>query len=167
MRTNYVQRFDELEKLLLASGIRHIRTDPVTAPEAVANVKRLAAQGVRFDFIMHPDGDRQTAVQLLDNVKKNFADCTVFIEGLNEPDSRAEYAREWMAEIQRICKADPVLKGIPILGSALAHPYNSAVKIGDCSALVDVGNIHAYPGGRAPKSRSRCTCATSSLSIPR
>jgi hypothetical protein len=44
-----------------------------------------------------------------------------------------------------------MLKGIPILGSALAHPYIAAMKIGDCSGLVDVGNLHAYPGGRAPE----------------
>jgi len=151
VRTNYVQRFPEIERLLLESGIRHIRTDPVTAPEAVENVKKLAAEGVKFDFIIHPDGDKQTVAQLLENVKENFTDCTVFIEGMNEPDSRPEQAREWMREIQRICKADSALKSIPILGSALAHPYSSAAKIGDCSALVDVGNIHAYPGGRAPE----------------
>lgn len=151
VRTHYVERFAEIEKLLLASGIRHVRTDPVTAAEAVANVKRLAAAGVKFDFIIHPDGDRQTVSQLVDNVKRNFSDCTVFIEGLNEPDGRPEQAREWMDQIRRICKADPVLKTIPVLGSALGHPNNSATKIGDWSALVDVGNIHAYPGGQAPE----------------
>ena len=114
--------FAEIEKLLLASGIRHVRTDPVTAPQAVANVKRLAAAGVKFDFIIHPDGDRQTVAQLLENVKENFSDCTEFIEGLNEPDGRPEQAREWMGEIRQICKADPVLKSIPILGSALRIP---------------------------------------------
>lgn len=151
VHTHYVERFAEIEKLLVASGIRHVRTDPVTAPQAVANVQKLAAAGVKFDFIIHPDGDRQTVAQLLENVKQNFSDCTVFIEGLNEPDGRPEQAREWMREIRRICKTDPVLKSIPILGSALAHPYNAAAKIGDCSDLVDVGNIHAYPGGRAPE----------------
>jgi hypothetical protein len=151
VRTHYVQRFAEIEKLLIASGIRHVRTDPVTAPEAVANVRKLAAQGVQFDFIIHPDGERLTAAQLLENVRRNFADCTVFIEGLNEPDSRPEQARQWMRQIQQICKADDVLKGIPILGSALAHPHDAAARIGDCSTLVDAGNIHAYPGGRAPE----------------
>lgn len=151
VRTNYVQRFPEIERLLLESGIRHVRTDPVTAPQAVANVKRFAAAGVKFDFIIHPDGDRQTIAQLLENVKRNFSDCTEFIEGLNEPDGRPEQAREWMGEIRRICQADPALKSIPILGSALGHPHSAAVKIGDCSGLVDVGNIHAYPGGRAPE----------------
>ncbi len=151
VRTNYGQRFPEMERLLLESGIRHVRTDPVTAPQGVANVQRLGAAGVKFDFIIHPDGERLTVAQLLKNVKENFSDCTEFIEGLNEPDGRPEQAREWMGEMQRICKADPVLQSIPILGSALGHPSSAAVKIGDCSALVDVGNIHAYPGGRAPE----------------
>jgi predicted TIM-barrel fold metal-dependent hydrolase len=116
VRTNYVQRFQEIERLLFESGIRHVRTDPVTAPQAVANVKRLAAAGVKFDFIIHPDGDRQTVAQLLENVMKNFSDCTELIEGLNEPDGRPEQAREWMAEMRRICQAHPVLEGI-LLGT--------------------------------------------------
>ncbi|MFZ5832471.1 MAG: hypothetical protein ACOY3P_20485 [Planctomycetota bacterium] len=162
----YVTRFPEVAELLLECGIRHVRTDPVSQPPVVRNARELAAKGVRFCYIMHGNGDLSTIPAMLGNVRDNFADCLDFIEGHNEPDMsfrrRPGLAREdpeawvpgmraWMQEIWRLTRQDPLLRKIPVLGCAMAHPNRVGTQVGDLQGLVDVANLHAYPGGRPPE----------------
>lgn len=171
--TPYLQRFAELEPLILDLGIRHIRTDAVLHPQAVANVRRLAAAGIGFTMIAHPDGwgvpEGEAAAGLapallirngfdlayipayLEHLKKNFPQGVEIIEGLNEPDHHIEHARKWMAELRRLGRADPAFAGVQFLGSAYSHVKNIAAKGGDWTDVADLANLHGYPGGRAPE----------------
>jgi hypothetical protein len=171
--TNYVQRFAELEPLIRDLGIRHIRTDSVIHPQAVANVQRLAAAGIGFTMIAHPDGwgvpDGEAARGLapdllvqdtsnpafipafLQHLKASFPQGIEIIEGLNEPDHNIEYARRWMAELRRLGRADPAFAKVQFLGSAYSHVRVIAAKGGDRTDVADLANLHGYPGGRAPE----------------
>lgn len=150
-QTNYVTRFAELKPLILELGIRHIRTDPVQAPEAVKNVRELGAAGVKFNFLVHGGRDVGFVAEYLTHIKDNFAACVESIEGLNEPDRRPDAAKAWLVEMRRVAAQEPLLARLPIVGSALAHPWANGDKVGDWSGLVDLANMHAYPGGRAPE----------------
>lgn len=172
-QTNYVTRFAEWKPLFLALGIRHIRTDSILQPQAIRNARELADAGVKFNMSSMPDGwavpkgeEAQGLPDALLNgsaknlayipaflahIKAHFLDCTESIEGLNEPDGYAEHARRWMEELRQQGRADPAFAHVQFLGSALSNPRANAVKAGDWTPVVDLANLHAYPGGRAPE----------------
>lgn len=171
--TVYVTRFDEWKPLLLDLGIRHLRTALMLHPQAIRAGRELAAAGIRFDIATTPDGwavpkgddakglpaallsgSRQNPAYIpafLAHVKSHFIDATELIEGLNEPDTHLELARQWMEELHRLGRADPAFAHVKFLGSALSNPRINGVKAGDWTPVVDVANLHAYPGGRAPE----------------
>jgi hypothetical protein len=172
-RTNFVQRFDELEPLILALGVRHFRTGPVLEKTAAANLQRLAAHGITFNMAVHPDRwavpegadaaglDPRLLAQntsnpdfipaLLEHVKASFGASIRSLEGLNEPDHNLPSARVWMQTLRDTMRRDPAFDRVRILGSALSHPVKNTAEAGDWSELVDLANLHAYPGGRAPE----------------
>ena len=125
--------------------------------------KSLSQSGIKLCLLIFNHNTPATGIDpCLASIRNHLADSMDYIEGHNEPDMSwpdkqnwAAGSTAWLKEIRAKVKADPGLKHIKIAGSALAHPEvkESQRLMGDLSSLVDVANVHAYPGGRPNEAR--------------
>jgi hypothetical protein len=159
--------FTRVESLLVGMGVHHIRTALPRSPsrQFYTEVKALAARGITTDLILGSAGALKGGSAILtpvaaelDRIDSNgLAPALDAIEGPNEWDSRggptwATEDREYQIELYRSVKADPVLRSIPVIGPSVAN-IDHAAQLGDLSAYLDYGNVHAYPQGGQPLTR--------------
>src|SRR6201999_2991002 len=57
--------------------------------------------------------------------------------------------RTFQAAMFAAIRADARSAALPVYGPSMGRPGNGS-GVGDLSALLDVGNIHPYPGGKLP-----------------
>lgn len=153
----------DLAPLLQQLGVRHVRdgahvfANQGWMREVYGRMRALAARGFRFDLIMAPydkgaDFNRADHVRTAaDQIGVNAIDA---FEGLNEPDHGnrpgwVEQTRSFQQALYAAVKGDPALKQIPVIAPSVTSA-NSAQALGDLSAVVDLGNMHSYPGGQSP-----------------
>ena len=164
--TSYAD-FPRVESLLVALGVRHVRTALPRSPTArfYSEVLALAARGIHTDLILGSAGAPKgssvgltpVATELARIDDHSLAPALDAIEGPNEWDSRGgatwvTQVRAYQAELYAGVHADPHLAGIPVIGPSVAN-IGHASELGDLSASLDYGNVHAYPRGGQPLSR--------------
>lgn len=154
--------YDEHDRVIAALrdlGVRHVRDGLMPPTESAARQQRqrafrraLADAGIRSTVILGRPG--QDPAAFVEAVRGEGGDVLAGIEGPNEHDlsGRAGWAaevRDYQRRLFEAAKADPQVRGIPLLGPSVGNTRNASA-FGDMSAWVDRGSIHAYPGGRAP-----------------
>lgn len=165
--TAYYKRFEECRKALRDLGVRHIRDAAVAEqrnPDVLRLYQTLAGDGVRFCLLFFNHGNAGSNVEgPLAAISKRLAPSMDYLEGHNEPDGswpdKANWAAgsaAWLKELHDRAKADPALAAVPVAGHALAHPYVKASQAAEAALnlnpLIDVANVHAYPGARPNES---------------
>lgn len=160
-KTPYYTRFDEALELLVASGLKHVRSAVPLDPDTIERYKTVASRGIKlcmnfFNHGLEPSLEAYVA-RYAQIVKAHFLTHALYLEGHNEPDAswpdHANWApgvRRWVERMWQVSRQDGELSKLLIAGTALAHPQQSARRtaLGDLSGAVHVGNLHAYSGGR-------------------
>lgn len=150
--TTYVERWETVRDLLLASGIRHIREgivggyqpffDRLYALYTLGGVRLLALVGWYSDI---PGA--------LDEAQDRMPQIEAF-EGINEWDQRGDPnwvqpLRDYQRSVYQAVKSSPRRASFPVLAPAMGSPEGPAL-LGDISAWLDFGNLHNYYAGRNP-----------------
>ncbi len=150
-------------------GIHNVRDNPsVTAgSQELSNLQFLETNGIKFDFIINTtaavSGNTGSIQSLVDEINKNsLAGGVLSLEGANELDNvnSPNYSANWANNansIQEVLNSDAQNGHFVVLGPSLVgiddtadSPTLAATGIG---ALLNIGNIHAYPkGGYTPES---------------
>lgn len=147
-------------------GVRHVR-DQVRRPVPSNTAWWRAEQRKRF-AALHRAGMRMTLIAggPADSSQGSLSDRlgvirglrgVVAVEGPNEWDLNGgdRWAQDLPAmqrALYAATKRDRVLRGrrVQVVGPSLGREGNYAV-LGDLSAAMDLGNVHAYTGGRQPE----------------
>ncbi len=159
--------FPKVESLLVGLGVHHVRTALPRNPsrQFYDEVKALAADGITTDLILGSAGAVKggsatltpVALELSRIVDNGLAPALDAVEGPNEWDSRggptwAAQVRSYQMQLYAGVRADPALSSLPVIGPSVANIADAA-QLGDLSAYLDYGNVHAYPRGDQPLSR--------------
>ncbi len=112
--------------------------------------------GIKFNLMVDPRnlGLRSVDQRKVANIKALAGSSLESLEGPNEYDvsgagNWAGDLRSYQRNLYRSTKANGSTSRLPVLAPALAHARN-ADALGDLSPYLDYGNLHPYPGGRAP-----------------
>lgn len=142
---------DWVKTRLLELGVRHIRD--YYNPNIVDRHLELQRAGLRMNTLVY-DQDKVPLSEAIAGVKK-ILPFVESIEGVNEPD--IAFGANWVANtraqqaaLYKAVKADPAIRHIPVLVSAMAHTLGSPSKLGDLSVYLDYGAMHSYAGGQPP-----------------
>jgi len=157
--TQYNLAYPKVRDLLVASGIRHVRS---LSTERAEELRQLGiSSAVLVDSDMEGRGD---PVQILQRLKPFVSSgAVVAAEGPNEPDlfwkqhGRTwkgqlfpEGPRLWQQDLWQTVRADPVLDKLKVIGMSFGetywgggHPYGP----GSLADTCDWGNFHPYPSG--------------------
>ena len=112
--------------------------------------------GIKFNLMVDPRnlGLRSVDRRKVANIKSLAGGSLESLEGPNEYDVSG--ARNWARELRayqrdlyRSTKGNGSTAKLPVLAPALAHARNASA-LGNLSPYLDYGNMHPYPGGRAP-----------------
>ncbi len=159
--------FPKVESLLVGLGVHHVRTALPRVPtgQFYDEVKALAARGITTDLVVGSAGATKggsntltpVPLELQRIVDNGLAPALDAIEGPNEWDSRggptwAAQDRAYQMQLYAGVTSDPALRSIPVIGPSVANIADAA-QLGDLSAYLDYGNVHAYPRGGQPLSR--------------
>jgi hypothetical protein len=145
-------------------GVRHVRDRLILGrPDLYERLGTLAAEGVGIDLVIDP---RSGPVdQLLDQAARLPGIAS--LEGANELDLTG--SPDWPAIVRahqwRLRFGDPTdlaLGAIPVLGPSFGRA-ESATAVGALGELMHFGNLHSYPGGRAPASNLSEALATAGM----
>ena len=157
--TPYV-RADAVRDKLLELGVRYVR-DGISQkrPDVYRRMRELAQLGVRTNLIVGDPLQRWDVGPLdeqLDLIERELAPAGVVasLEGPNEFDHQdvEEWAgplRDYQRRLYEGVRARPGLDHLPVVGPSLVR-WSSRAELGDISKWADYGNLHPYPGGRAP-----------------
>jgi hypothetical protein len=152
-----VARLEEL-------GVRHLRDGVYGNPSAqwrawneryYRAVELASSRGMRFLFGMGRPGSETGTIDQLAEVVARFRHAADGLEAPNEFDhfvggpGWTSALRDYQRRLYRRVKGDPRLRGLRVVGPSFKAPA-SARRVGDQRALLDVGNIHPYTGGRSP-----------------
>jgi hypothetical protein len=141
---------------LLELGVRHLRDGACGGCTWLfPRMKDLAASGIRFELIAgNPRNTSGTLDGNLAAIKANLLGTVDALEGPNEWDNSGDAA--WVANLRAFqqtlwakVQSDPALRALPVIGPSLVKPA-SRTALGDLSTYLTYGNLHSYPGGRAP-----------------
>jgi hypothetical protein len=143
---------------LLAGGFTHARVNFDPGDAYLASViKDLASSGVKVEALVNYSTSPSSVYNAL-KADPALAHAIWGIENPNEYDlsgdpSWAANLRSYTINLSNVIKGDPATAGIQIIapdvtwnGSQVAH----AQLLGNLSAYVDYGNVHAYSGGTMP-----------------
>jgi hypothetical protein len=150
--TAYDTQYSSVKALLIASGIRHIRSGLIQSnwPTYYSRLNELAASGIHSELVTVAT---ETAAQLLSYAVRAQPSIEA-IEGPNEPDDGADPnwlapTRSFMQVLHQTIKGSAATANVPIVGPSVIKPADQAA-IGDLSAYLDYGNVHAYYGTNNP-----------------
>jgi hypothetical protein len=155
--------FDLIKKRLGDLGLRHLRDGAQFTPDLNYNnifygrLKDLAKSGIKFDLIFDPRSSvGQLTSKKLSAIAALAGDSLEAIEGPNEYDNSQDHnwaytLREYQASLYQTVKSDPDTRNLPVIGPSFVHAQ-SREAVGDLSPYLDYGNLHSYPGGKAPTS---------------
>lgn len=145
--TPYVRLFPTISKLLIDSGIRHLRDSAPATPDYLERMATLGAHGIN-----HSQGFnvKATAAHITSTLK-TFAPYVDFVESQNEYDSQRRNNPDWISELIAAQKTlyttvhgNPAFNGITVLGPALSHQQLYAA-LGPLDQYEDAGNLHYSP----------------------
>ncbi len=136
-------------------GIHNLRDfipDPVKwlpRGQALAAMQMLAANGMKFDFVVDCNADFPTSMAQLDNLLRAYPGVANSVEGPNEINNFAcagstnnEPAAEALQRrIYSSVHSDPLTSGVPVYYLTGGAPINFQTNPG----LADVANTHPYP----------------------
>lgn len=156
--TVYYNNYPALRQALRDLGVSYIRDSGVGDQQAEtvkARLKDLAGYGIKpFVIAGNPTNSaaqRQATINHLADLKA--AGALAGVEGANEWDLNG--SSNWISEVKAYTQdlwnrvqANPTLKGSPVLGPTF-H-YRHADDVGDLSAYMTHGNVHAYPSAKPP-----------------
>jgi hypothetical protein len=141
---------DQVIRCLRYLGVVHVRDAvPADGPRNRARYDKLAQAGIRFDFFVQKD--IAGAVSRMHAFETRHPGAIAMIEGPNEVNNwpvtyggrgGTAGALAFQAALYKAVRADPVLRGIPIL---------NFTGLPDAAGPADFTNIHPYPHrGRQP-----------------
>lgn len=141
----YGTQFTQVMRLLVGSGIRHVRSSVVFNNAAyVAEMKQLAAAGVFGSYVTQPDMTQAQVQQWPSIVAPSFEQY----EPPNEQDDVAN--PNWLPEciafqenLYSWVKGDALIAKYPVLGPSIVK-LQDAPLVGNLSAFMDNGNMHNY-----------------------
>ena len=148
--------YPAVKSALLDLGVRHLRDGACAGCTWIfPRMLDLSASGLRFTLIA--GSPRHTTGTLADNlasIRTTLRPAVTAVEGPNEWDisgdpAWAASARAYQQELYDRVKADPSLRSLTVIGPSLVYRTSRAA-LGDLSGALDQGNLHSYPGGRAP-----------------
>lgn len=156
----------QTERLLGQLGVRHIRDSLAYGaygpqPGQLAFYNAVHAQGIGVELILSPNGSTADLSGRLGTVASSLSTAVDAIEAPNELNGsgQTDWAAQDIAYQQALyagVKASPVLKSTKVLGPSLVNSQallngdQGYLALGDLSSVLDLGNIHVYPGGRTP-----------------
>jgi hypothetical protein len=160
VRLNYLDTsygdFETVQARLRELGVRHVSDSICPGCDwQIERLQRLARLGIRANLgVGWLSGGTPTIAPALQALRTELRESVVSISGINEPDisgdpSWVHNTRLFHIELNRQVQADPLLRGLPVVGPSLVH-RESRPALGDLSGHVDRGNIHPYPGGLPP-----------------
>jgi hypothetical protein len=146
-------QFDRWSPALRELGVRHIRDGLVfDQPQYVAELRRLAAEGVRATLIV---GDTQRPPQ--DAVALATGPLRPAVEALEGPNEIDATGGNWEGVLRtfmpqlRAAQRASALRGLPLLGPSFVQ-HGSRTAAQDLAGAWDIDNVHPYPGGHEPGS---------------
>lgn len=158
--TPYVERFAACAAALDELGVRHLRDDIVlTGGEPAGQFARIAAlagRGYRFSLVFY-DGltpGPRVPPERFAEIARWAGGGLVIAEGGNEPPiaGRRDLPRlsaDHQAALFRAARADLRDAAVKVAGPSYIQGNVAAAR--DLAAVVDYGNIHAYPGSEYPE----------------
>lgn len=134
--------FPSIAKLLVSSGIKHIRDTTNTQPQYIAKINSLAESGIRTEIVTRPKL-KAAVIQSYPSMIPNSMEA---YEGPNEPDLGKDpnwpaTIRAFMQQLHDDVKSDPATAHYPIVAPAVTGSHDL---LGDINAYVDYGNTHDY-----------------------
>lgn len=158
--TPYVARFEACAAALDELGVRHLRDDIVLTggePEGqFARIASLAARGYRFSLVFY-DGltpGPRVPPERFAEIARWAGGGLVIAEGGNEPPiaGRRDLPRvsaDHQAALFRAAHADRREPAVKVAGPSYIQANVAAAR--DLAGMVDLANIHAYPGAEHPE----------------
>lgn len=140
---------------LIELGVRHIRDNPGSDTNATVKARyvELARAGIRLTLVTWDAQDFDLGYARSLNISG-----TTVVEAVEPPNERdnawgsgwPQQMRSYMLGMHPRYKADPVTKGITILGPSFAKTRDSAPLLrsvfADAANYFDCGNVHDYSG---------------------
>ena len=145
-------RLDKVAQDMEYLGLHHVRTHHGRGVVPYESYARLAAWGLRFNFIVLPDKIDETldfAARLMNDVPGSV----VSIEGFNEINNERfsyegleglEAAKAAQKALYAKVKERKELAGLPVLYFTGGEMFAGGKKASDLSGMADFANVHAY-----------------------
>ncbi len=156
----YVDRFAACAQALDELGIRHLRDDIVLVGDEPAGqferIADLADRGYRFSLIFY-DGltpGPRVPPERFAEIAGWAGDGLIVAEGGNEPPvaarpGLARLSADHQAALFRAVRADTRAEAVRVAGPSYIQGNVAAAQ--NLAAVVDLANIHAYPGAEHPE----------------
>jgi hypothetical protein len=152
--------YADAERVIAAihrAGIRHVRDGLVwDTPYAYPHYRRLAALGIRSQFIMGElSGRTGSLAQLLWVLEHEVRDAAGAVEGPNETPVGADPARlgpalrAYQRRLHRAVKGTRALAHLPVVAPSFVT-WQDRAGFGRATDMLDFGNLHPYPNAEAP-----------------
>jgi len=149
--TPYVEKFGLVKERLAELGVTHVRENiaPNDRPDQYRRLRELAATGIKADLIL---GDPRNGISTLDHmisvVKTELPGAVDSLEGPNEFNAQGvsnwvSLLRDYQQHLYTAVKSDPALSSLTVIGPSITN-WGDAEKLGDMSAMLDVGCAHPY-----------------------
>ena len=149
--------YGDLHKVLQLFKFLRIKHARDVAPGGAARgiVRRMAYDGIRFDFFVPEDWKSSGFLDYARNLERNVPGLVASIEGYNEINNWSikydglqgvEAALAGQRELYASIKADPALNHVPVLdltGFEMAQPPGAGDRA-SIQGYADVMNVHAY-----------------------
>ncbi len=156
--TPYGSDYSTVRKLLVDSGIRHVRGDVDRAGDLHdAGIQTTVTVDAADDGTGTPASQWDAIAPL---ARSGAVDA---VEGPNEPDifwvnGGWTYQGQpfpkgvvaWQRDLYALVKSDPTTAGVQVIGPSLGRNYwgtSNPFTAGELEPYVDLGNFHPYPGG--------------------
>ena len=139
-------------------GVGHVRDGlSLGRPELYAAWRSLAKRGIKTQLIAGDPQHRWGTGPVEDQlgvVKQELLGAVSALEGPNEYDNQGDpnwptVLRHYQRCLYDEVKADSALRRLPVVGPSFVHS-DSRGRLGPMAGDLDYGNMHPYPGGRAP-----------------
>lgn len=137
------------------AGIRHVRDglEPGRRDQW-ARLLELRRAGARSTLILGSPRDGPLPA-LLAVVRDELRPAVAAVEAPNEYDRSGDpdwpaALRRYQAQLAAALARDPALRELPLVGPSFVD-RESRARFGDASGILDMGNLHSYPGGDRPE----------------
>jgi hypothetical protein len=155
--TPYVTRLPLVRQKLLDLGIRHVREGAIDSQGGFSDedqaelFRDLGRSGIRVTFIFNANMSREFVQGFPARVAPAFEAYEFPNEFNNTSNGHwAADLRAWAVTLRTYVRSNPATASYPIIGPSLIGGDDPPTALGDLSAYMDFGNIHAYYSSRPP-----------------